>query len=56
MEITGTATHSATLTAPVRVERIEGDTLYVVTLPGGKGGWATPGKRLTVNRRIFTQD
>lgn len=57
MTQTGTATAARTLSAPVRVVRELGvDRLEVVTLPGGRGGWATPGKTLVIGRAIFTPD
>ncbi len=57
MTQTGTATAGQTLTAPVRVVReINSDYIEVVTLPGGRGGWARVGKTLMIRRVIFTPD
>lgn len=57
----GTATLSdgPHLSAPVKILKWRtatfGDRCAIVeTLPGGKGGWAIPGKRLTVNARLLS--
>jgi hypothetical protein len=52
--ITATAYAGPTLNAPVRVLGDLSDVrVWVETLPGGVGGWATPGKRLQVMTHLL---